>query len=217
MRCGKVPALSPTSIFAKSMTRATPPTRCTTKPSPGWRRSSAATCRCIGTTASSVHFTETGKIELQLDDQHYSVQAPLFILTPPSVPHAFFTEPDSDGHVLTVRRELIWPLLSACIPAATALDMPGICLSLADAPQELTALSHYWALIRREFGQNGRARTDAGAAGAGGVHAAAAQHRAGRQRQQRRARRTAAVSAVQQDGGRAFSRAPRAGYAQALG
>lgn len=39
--------------------------------------------------------------------------------------------------------------------------MPGICLSLADAPQELTALSHYWALIRREFGQNlaGREQT----------------------------------------------------------
>jgi AraC family 4-hydroxyphenylacetate 3-monooxygenase operon regulatory protein len=63
-----------------------------------------------------VHFLETGKIELQLDDQHYSVQAPLFILTPPS---------------------------------------------LADAPQELTALSHYWALIRREFAQNlaGREQT----------------------------------------------------------
>lgn len=109
-----------------------------------------------------MHFPETGKIELQLDDQHYSVQAPLFILTPPSVPHAFFTEPTAmpraDG-----APELIWPLLErACIPAATsALDMPGICLSLADAPQELTALSHYWALIRREFGQNlaGREQT----------------------------------------------------------
>lgn len=109
-----------------------------------------------------VHFLETGKIELQLDDQHYSVQAPLFILTPPSVPHAFFTEPDSDGHVLTVRQELIWPLLERLYPGSNlALDMPGICLSLADAPQELTALSHYWALIRREFGQNlaGREQT----------------------------------------------------------
>lgn len=65
-----------------------------------------------------VHFLETGKIELQLDSQHYSVQAPLFILTPPSVPHAFFTEPVSDGHVLTVRQELIWPLLERLYPAA---------------------------------------------------------------------------------------------------
>jgi hypothetical protein len=39
--------------------------------------------------------------------------------------------------------------------------MPGICLSMADAPQELAALSHYWALIRREFGQQlaGREQT----------------------------------------------------------
>ena len=109
-----------------------------------------------------MHFLETGKIELQLDSQHYSVQAPLFILTPPSVPHAFFTEPDSDGHVLTVRQELIWPLLERLYPGSNlALDMPGICLSLADAPQELTALSHYWALIRREFSQRlvGREQT----------------------------------------------------------
>lgn len=101
-----------------------------------------------------VHFLATGKIELQLDDQHYAVQAPLFILTPPSVPHAFFTAPDSDGHVLTVRQELIWPLLERLYPGShVALDMPGICLSLADAPQDLLALHHYWALIHHEFGQ----------------------------------------------------------------
>jgi AraC family 4-hydroxyphenylacetate 3-monooxygenase operon regulatory protein len=111
-----------------------------------------------------VHFLETGKIELQLDDQHYSVQAPLFILTPPSVPHAFFTEPDSDGHVLTVRQELVWPVLERLYPGsnlALELEMPGICLSLADAPQELAALSHYWELIRCEFSQKmaGREQT----------------------------------------------------------
>ena len=47
-----------------------------------------------------MHFLDTGQIELQLDDHRYSVQAPLFVLTPPSVPHAFITESDSDGHVL---------------------------------------------------------------------------------------------------------------------
>ncbi|EBC0042128.1 helix-turn-helix domain-containing protein [Salmonella enterica subsp. enterica serovar 4,[5],12:i:-] len=39
-----------------------------------------------------MHFLDTGQIELQLDDHRYSVQAPLFVLTPPSVPHAFITE-----------------------------------------------------------------------------------------------------------------------------
>jgi AraC family 4-hydroxyphenylacetate 3-monooxygenase operon regulatory protein len=56
------------------------------------------------------------------------------------------------GHVLTVRQELIWPLLERLYPGShLALDMPGICLSLADVPQEREALGHYWALIRREF------------------------------------------------------------------
>ncbi len=109
-----------------------------------------------------LHYLATGRIELQLDNQHYSVQAPLFILTPPSVPHAFFTEPDSDGHVLTVRQELIWPLLERLYPGSNlALDMPGICLSLAAVPQELAALGHYWELIAREFSQKmaGREQT----------------------------------------------------------
>ncbi|EIW3594201.1 4-hydroxyphenylacetate catabolism regulatory protein HpaA [Salmonella enterica] len=98
-----------------------------------------------------MHFLNTGQIELQLDDQRFSVQAPLFVLTPPSMPHAFFTEPNSDGHVLTVRQELIWPLLEILYPGTRdALGMPGICLSMADKPEELEALGHYWALIQRE-------------------------------------------------------------------
>lgn len=42
-----------------------------------------------------MHYLDTGQIELQLDDHRYSVQAPLFVITPPSVPHAFITESDS--------------------------------------------------------------------------------------------------------------------------
>lgn len=60
-----------------------------------------------------MHFLNSGQIELQLDDHRYSVEAPLFVLTPPSVPHAFITESDADGHVLTVREDLIWPLLGS--------------------------------------------------------------------------------------------------------
>ena len=98
-----------------------------------------------------MHFLDTGQIELQLDDHRYSVQAPLFVLTPPSVPHAFITESDSDGHVLTVREDLIWPLLEVLYPGTReAFGLPGMCLSLADKPDELTALAHYWQLIKRE-------------------------------------------------------------------
>ncbi len=87
-----------------------------------------------------MHFLDTGQIELQLDDHRYSVQAPLFVLTPPSVPHAFFTESDSDGHVLTVHEDLIWPLLEVLYPGTReTFGLPGICLSLADKPDELAA------------------------------------------------------------------------------
>ena len=98
-----------------------------------------------------MHFLNTGQIELQLDDHHYSVEAPLFVLTPPSVPHAFFTESDSDGHVLTIHEDLIWPLLEVLYPGTReAFGLPGICFSLAHCPDELLALEHYWRLIERE-------------------------------------------------------------------
>lgn len=78
-----------------------------------------------------MHFLDTGQIELQLDDHRYSVQAPLFVLTPPSVPHAFITESDSDGHVLTVREDLIWPLRGALPRHAGGVwpagDLPFAC------------------------------------------------------------------------------------------
>ncbi len=73
-----------------------------------------------------MHYLDTGQIELQLDDHRYSVQAPLFVITPPSVPHAFITESDSDGHVLTVHEELIWPLLEVLYPGTReTFGLPG--------------------------------------------------------------------------------------------
>ncbi len=54
-----------------------------------------------------MHFLNSGQIELQLDDHRYSVEAPLFVLTPPSVPHAFITESDADcnqvNHLIPTR------------------------------------------------------------------------------------------------------------------
>jgi hypothetical protein len=50
--------------------------------------------------------------------------------------------------VLTVREDLIWPLLEVLYPGTReAFGLPGICLSLADKPDELAALAHYWQLI----------------------------------------------------------------------
>ncbi|MEQ4659699.1 4-hydroxyphenylacetate catabolism regulatory protein HpaA [Providencia manganoxydans] len=98
-----------------------------------------------------LHYLETGHITLQLDEQRYSVQAPLFILTPPSIPHAFFTQEDTDGHVLTVRQDLIIPLLESLYPANPDLvAIPAICLSVADKPDDLETFNYYWSLMARE-------------------------------------------------------------------
>ncbi len=97
-----------------------------------------------------MHFLDTGQIELQLDDHRYSVQAPLFVLTPPSVPHAFITESDSDGHVLTVREDLIWPLLEVLYPGTReAFGLRGSA-SRWPTGRRAAALKHYWPLIARE-------------------------------------------------------------------
>jgi AraC family transcriptional regulator, 4-hydroxyphenylacetate 3-monooxygenase operon regulatory protein len=54
-----------------------------------------------------VHVLLSGGIRLSLDEQPYDAKAPLLLFTPPAVPHAFYTEPDSDGHVLTIRQTVV--------------------------------------------------------------------------------------------------------------
>lgn len=98
-----------------------------------------------------LHSLTRGKIELWLDDTYYSLRAPLIIITPPSVVHAVITDNDSEGHVLTVRQELICPIVQALWPAECAVPAPALCLSLADRPQEQHALDHLWALLAEVF------------------------------------------------------------------
>ena len=46
--------------------------------------------------------------------------------SPPSVPHAFITESDSDGHVLTVHEDLIWLPLKFFYPGTReTFGLPG--------------------------------------------------------------------------------------------
>lgn len=54
-----------------------------------------------------VHLLSRGSIRLNLDGQVYGGNAPLLIFTPPTIPHAFYSEEDTDGHVLTVRQEVV--------------------------------------------------------------------------------------------------------------
>lgn len=54
-----------------------------------------------------LHILVRGSVRLNLDDSAYCGDAPLLIFTPPTLPHAFYSEEDTDGHVLTVRQEVV--------------------------------------------------------------------------------------------------------------
>ncbi len=56
---------------------------------------------------------KNGTVRVFLEDQQYVESGPMFFLTPPTIPHAFVTDADSDGHVLTVRQQLVWQLIEA--------------------------------------------------------------------------------------------------------
>ncbi|MDO9343087.1 4-hydroxyphenylacetate catabolism regulatory protein HpaA [Pseudomonas pergaminensis] len=75
-----------------------------------------------------VHYVKSGAVRVYLDDRQYVESGPMFFLTPPTVPHAFVTEADADGHVLTVRQQLVWGL----IDADPSLASGAACVALTD-------------------------------------------------------------------------------------
>ncbi|WP_460136774.1 4-hydroxyphenylacetate catabolism regulatory protein HpaA [Pseudomonas sp. S1_E04] len=79
-----------------------------------------------------VHYVKSGTVRVYLDDQQYVESGPMFFLTPPTVPHSFVTEADSDGHVLTVRQQLVWQLIETDPSLAPAgAQLPAACVALA--------------------------------------------------------------------------------------
>ena len=115
-----------------------------------------------------VHLLVRGSIRLNLDDGVYCGNAPLLIFTPPTIPHSFYSEEDTDGHVITVRQEVVrawframpgqWPdaLLRqaaffevASLPAGNAVDFSEMLktVELLQAEYERDAKGHS-ALIR---------------------------------------------------------------------
>lgn len=102
-----------------------------------------------------VHLLLRGSIRLNLDGQVYGGNAPLFIFTPPTIPHSFYTEEDTDGHVLTVRQEVVrawyrgmpgqWPdaLLReaafvelSALPAGSAADFAALVQTIEQLQRE---------------------------------------------------------------------------------
>ncbi|WEK33017.1 MAG: 4-hydroxyphenylacetate catabolism regulatory protein HpaA [Candidatus Pseudomonas phytovorans] len=87
-----------------------------------------------------VHYVKSGTVRVYLDDQQYIEGGPMFFLTPPTVAHAFVTEADSDGHVLTVRQQLVWQLIEAdasLLPAG--MQVQPACVALGNLPSEYKA------------------------------------------------------------------------------
>lgn len=103
-----------------------------------------------------VHYVKSGSVRVYLDDQHYHEAGPMFFLTPPTVPHAFVTEADADGHVLTVRQQLVWQLLQA-EPSLIAGPRPQpACVALGRlqglAGEEARRLAQLLELLGAEIG-----------------------------------------------------------------
>lgn len=57
-----------------------------------------------------LHIILDGMVRVSLGETSYRQCGPLYFFTPPTVPHAFATEPSACGHVLTIRQELVWQL-----------------------------------------------------------------------------------------------------------
>lgn len=106
-----------------------------------------------------LHVILTGKIHVNLDENSYVVQAPMFFLTPPTVPHAFITDSNAEGHVITVRQQLVWQLMENLI--ATGWDKSNfmaspLCVSLV--PEKNKNAAHFLellSLIAHESKQSG--------------------------------------------------------------
>ncbi|OTG87407.1 4-hydroxyphenylacetate catabolism regulatory protein HpaA [Acinetobacter sp. ANC 4558] len=102
-----------------------------------------------------IHFFTKGSIRIFLDDVKYVCKAPVCFLTPPSVAHAFITDPMCEGHVLTVQQNLIWPLLQVDLKVQNIIPF---CISLDRLKQEnlddLFQLEGYFNDLQKEFQSN---------------------------------------------------------------
>lgn len=102
-----------------------------------------------------VHYVKSGVVRVYLDDRRYQQQGPMFFLTPPTFPHAFVTDADSDGHVLTVRQELIWPLLEGQQGLAQGPQIAPLCVAVgeldAQYAAEVARLNLLFDELRSEF------------------------------------------------------------------
>ncbi|MBG6633172.1 4-hydroxyphenylacetate catabolism regulatory protein HpaA [Pseudomonas aeruginosa] len=101
-----------------------------------------------------VHYVKNGAVRVYLDERQYLESGPMFFLTPPTVPHAFVTEADADGHVLTVRQQLVWSLTEAEPGLAPGPQGAPACVALGNleggAAEEAARLALLFEQLRSE-------------------------------------------------------------------
>lgn len=106
-----------------------------------------------------LHVILTGTVHVHLDETSYVVQAPMFFLTPPTIPHAFATDNNAKGHVITVRQQLVWQLMEHMM--ATGWDNSNfmtspLCVPLAiEKNKNAEHLLQLLSLIAKENQQSG--------------------------------------------------------------
>ncbi|GHC23228.1 transcriptional regulator [Kushneria pakistanensis] len=102
-----------------------------------------------------VHYVKSGMVRVYLDDRQFHQQGPMFFLTPPTVPHSFTTEDGSDGHVLTVRQQLVWSLLEEIPALGDASTVAPVCVATGrvsdETRPEVRRVEHLFDELRLEF------------------------------------------------------------------
>lgn len=105
-----------------------------------------------------VHYVKSGSVRVYLDEHRYHEAGPMFFLTPPTIPHAFVTEPDADGHVLTVRQQLVWQLLQAEPGLTAGPRLSPACVALGrlqgQAAVDARHLEVLFDMLGAEVGRN---------------------------------------------------------------
>lgn len=87
-----------------------------------------------------IHFFLNNNVNVHLDDISYSIKGPMFFVTPPTIPHAFVTERETMGHVITIRQEVYWKIMKEIDKnqPAEVLNSP-LCIELKPNTDKIAA------------------------------------------------------------------------------
>ncbi len=97
-----------------------------------------------------VLLTQQGTVELQLDGNHRTLEAPALVVVPPGCVHGYQFEPGTRGLVISFAPSLLAEIATHGAPLARALDQPQ-CRSLNRAALGATDLEPLSQMMLREF------------------------------------------------------------------